>query len=93
MNPEQMKAYKEVRKTLIERLQRWEFSGMCDQLEKLSTFQLVSLLHLTAGHVNYLPTFTIAVRTLEELFGEIVFEKPGEEQPKIEEPRPIERVH
>jgi hypothetical protein len=55
----------------------------------MSVFQLVSLLQLMAGHLNYLPTYTIAVRTLEEIFGEIIWEKPGrEDDPKIEEPKP-----
>jgi hypothetical protein len=53
----------------------------------------MNLLHLMAGHVNYLPTFKIAVRTLQELFEEIICEKTGEEYPKVKEPRPIQRVH
>jgi len=88
MNPEQITAHREVRKTLIERLRRLEFTGtMVNQLDKLSTFQLVSLLHLMVGHLNYVPTYTIAVRTLEDLFGEIIWEKPGEEELKTEEPK------
>lgn len=81
-----LQTYQEVRKTLIERLTRLSFTET--MLEKMSVFQLVSLLHLMAGHLNYLPTFTIAVRTLEEIFGDIIWEKPGGEEPKIEEPRP-----
>ncbi len=67
MNPEQITAHREVRKTLIERLRRLEFTGtMVNQLDKL---------------------YTIAVRTLEDLFGEIIWEKPGEEELKTEEPK------
>jgi hypothetical protein len=90
MNKDQLIAYQEVRKVLIERLRRLEFTGtMLDQLDKLSTFQLVSLLYLMAGHCNYLSTMTISVRTLEELFGDIIWDKPGQEEPpKVEEPKP-----
>ncbi len=86
MNKDRLATYQEVRKTLIERLTRLSFTET--MLEKMSVFQLVSLLHLMAGHLNYLPTYTIAVRTLEEMFGEIIWEKPGGEEPKIEEPKP-----
>jgi hypothetical protein len=85
MDQNRQATYQEVRKTFIERLTRLSFTE--EMLEKMSVFQLVSLLHLMAGHLNYLPTFTIAVRTLEEMFGEIIWEKPGGE-PKIEEPKP-----
>jgi hypothetical protein len=86
MDQDHLRTYEEVRKTLIERLTRLSFTET--MLEKMSVFQLVSLLHLMAGHLNYLPTYTIAVRTLEEMFGEIIWEKPGGEEPKIEEPKP-----
>jgi hypothetical protein len=86
MDKDRQATYQEVRKTLIERLTRLSFTET--MLEKMSVFQLVSLLHLMAGHLNYLPTYTIAMRTLEEMFGEIIWEKPGVEEPKIEEPKP-----
>jgi hypothetical protein len=86
MDQNHLQTYQEVRKTLIERLTRLSFTDT--MLENMSVFQLISLLHLMAGHLNYLPTYTIAVRTLEELFGEIIWEKPGGEEPKVEEPKP-----
>jgi hypothetical protein len=82
MDQHHQQTYQEVRKTLIERLSRLSFTDA--MLEKMSVFQLVSLLHLLSGHLNYLPTYTIAVRTLEELFGEIIWEKPGGEERKVE---------
>jgi hypothetical protein len=87
MNKNHPATYQEVRKTLTDRLTRMSFTD--EMLEKMSVFQLVSLLHLMAGHLNYLPTYTIAVRTLEEIFGDIIWEKPGAEEPKIEEPKPV----
>jgi hypothetical protein len=86
MDQSYLQTYQEVRKTLIDRLTRLSFTDT--MLEKMSVFQLVSLLHLMAGHLNYLPTYTIAVRTLEEVFGEIIWEKPGGEGPKVEKPQP-----
>ncbi len=86
MDKERLATYREVRKTLIERLTRLSFTE--PMLEQMSLFQIVSLLHLMVGHLNYLPTYTIAVRTLEEMFGEIIWEKPGGEEPKTEEPKP-----
>jgi hypothetical protein len=90
MDKDQLTAYLEVRKTLIERLRRLEFTGtMLDQLDKLSTFQLVGLLWLMAAHCGYLPGYVMAVRTLEELFGDIIYDKPGQDEPpKVEEPKP-----
>lgn len=86
MDQSHLQTYKEVRKTFIDRLTRLSFTEL--MLAKMSVLQLVSLLHLMVGHLNYLPTYTVAVRTLEEMFGEIIWEKPGGEEPKIEGPKP-----
>jgi hypothetical protein len=85
MDKDRLATYQEVRKTLIERLTRLSFTEPI--LEKMSVFQLVSLLQLMAGHLNYLPTYTIAVRTLEEIFGEIIWKSQVEKRSKNRSPQ------
>lgn len=75
-----------VREALYERLANFDFTE--EQLKDKSLFQLVTLEILLVGHRNYIGTYTCTVRTLQELFGEIIFEKPGE-LPTVEEPRPM----
>ena len=86
---EQITAYQEVRKTLVERLRRLEIAPAL--LDDLSVFQLVNLLWLMAGHVSYLGVYPNTCWTLEELLGkDALFDKPSEQrQTKFEsEPKP-----
>jgi hypothetical protein len=78
--------YRDIRQQLVERLTR-----MCipqSSVAKMSLYQIIGLLHLMAGHINYLPTFTLAVRTVEELVGDQLWERLDSEPPKVEEPQP-----
>jgi len=56
-----------VRESLYYRLSNFDFSE--DQLRDKSVFQLVNLVYLFAGLLNYLGCFTTTCRTMEELFG------------------------
>jgi hypothetical protein len=79
MTQEQITAYQEVRKTLIERLRRLEIAGSL--LDDMSLFQLMNLLWLMAGHVSYLGVYPNTCWTLEELFGkDALFDKPSEQR-------------
>ncbi len=71
MTEDQTKAYKEVRSTLIERLKRSQIAPA--MLEDMSVFQLVNLVFLMAGFLNYVGTFTCTAWTLEELLGKDAF--------------------
>ena len=55
---EQITAYQEVRKTLVERLRRLEIAPAL--VDDMSVFQLMNLLWLMAGHVSYLGSQTTA---------------------------------
>jgi hypothetical protein len=79
MTQEQITAYQEVRKTLVERLRRLEIApGL---LEDLSVFQLVNLIFLMAGFLNYTGTFTYSAWTLAEILGKDgFFDKPSEQR-------------
>lgn len=91
---EQTEMYRQIRKQLIERLGNTMTTISPESVEKMSLYQIVGLLHLFFGQLNYLPTFTLAVRTLVELLGEDqVFERLDSEPPKIEEPKPAAVVH
>ena len=79
MTQEQLTAYQEVRKTLVERLRRLEIAPAL--LDDMSVFQLVNLLWLMAGHVSYLGVYPNTCWTLEELFGkDALFNKPSEQR-------------
>jgi len=83
-----------VRQTLYDRLLRFDFTP--EQLEDKSLFQLVNLVYLFAGHLNYLGCFTTTCRTMDEIFGEQAFyyrEEKAENLVTKSEPRPKETVH
>ena len=91
MSKEQITAYQEVRKTLVERLRRLEIAPAL--LDDMSVFQLMNLLWLMAGHVSYLGVYPNTCWKLEELLGkDALFDKPSEQRAqsaKIEsEPKP-----
>jgi hypothetical protein len=76
---DQLTAYQEVRKTLVERLKRLQVAPVL--LEDMSVFQLVNLVFLMAGFLNYTGTFTCTAWTLEELLGkDAFFDKPSEQR-------------
>jgi len=79
MNQEQITACREIRKTLVERLRRLEIAPAL--LEDMSVFQLVNLIFLMAGFLNYTGTFTCTAWTLEEILGKnAFFDKPSEQR-------------
>jgi hypothetical protein len=68
-------ALAEVRKELTARLIRtWSFTE--DDLAPRSGYQLVTLIHLLAGHRNYVGQHTVTCYTLERIFGDAIFEEP-----------------
>jgi hypothetical protein len=68
-------ALAEVRKELTARLIRtWSFTE--DDLAPRSGYQLVTLIHLLAGHRNYVGQHTMTCYTLERIFGDAIFEEP-----------------
>jgi hypothetical protein len=87
MDKEHLNTHQEIRKILIERLVRLSFTEA--MLEKMSLCQLAALLQLMAGHYGNLPGYVITVRTLEELFGEAIWEKPEKELEAEEPPVPV----
>jgi len=95
MNKDQLIAYEEVRKTLVERLRRLEIAPAL--LEDMSVFQLVNLIFLMAGFLNYTGTFTCTAWTLEEILGkDLFFDKPSEQRAhsaKIESGQKSEPIH
>jgi hypothetical protein len=84
-----------VRQTLYDRLLRFNLTP--EQLEDKSLFQLVNLVYLFAGHLNYLGCFTTTCRTMEEILGEQGFysriEKPEHIVREENEPKPKQVVH
>ena len=68
-------AFTEVRKELTARLIRtWSFTE--NDLAPRSVYQLVTLIHLLAGHRNYLGQHTVTAYTLERIFGDAIYEEP-----------------
>jgi hypothetical protein len=90
-NPEQTIASREIRKAMVERLQRMEIAPAL--LEDMSLFQLLNLIFLMAGFRNYTGTFTCTSWTLEEAFGKTAFyDKPSEQRAQSEsetKPEPV----
>jgi hypothetical protein len=79
MNKDQLTAYQEVRKTLVERLRRLEIAPAL--LEDMSVFQLANLLWLMVGHLNYVGVYANSVWSLEEAIGkDALFDKPSEQR-------------
>ena len=75
-------AFAEVRKELMTRLIRtWSFTDR--DLAPRSVYQLVTLLHLLAGHRNFVGQHTVTCYTLECIFGDAIYEGPLIE-PKLE---------
>jgi hypothetical protein len=83
-----------VRQALYERLSRFDFTP--EQLADKSLYQIISILFLMAGHLNYLPCWTTAIRTLEETLGEQALYGRIQKDENIvteTEPRPKMTVH
>ena len=84
-----------VRESLYYRLSNFDFTK--EQLEDKSLFQLINLVYLFAGHLNYLGCFTTTCRTMEEILGEQGFynrvEKPENIVREDHEPKPKQVVH
>ena len=94
MGNQKEQMYAVIRERLTERLSRQ--IGESDRFRNMSLYQLIGMLHLIAGHINYLPCWTVAVRSVEELVGEDrLYRRPDHETnpPAQEEPRPTEVVH
>lgn len=86
MTEDQKAAYKEIRGTLVERLKRLQIAPAL--LEDASIFQLVGLLHLMVGHLNYIGVYTTTCWTLEQIVGkDAFFDSPSEQaaSAKLEE--------
>jgi hypothetical protein len=81
MTNEQQVAFNEVRKAMIERLKNFEFTE--EMLKELSLFQMLNLLELLLGHRNYIGMFSHTVFSLQDVFGDAVWDKPKAE-PKPE---------
>jgi hypothetical protein len=68
-------AFAEVLKELTTRLIRtWNFTE--HDLAPRSLYHLVTLIHLLAGHRNYVGQHTITCYTLERIFGDAIYEEP-----------------
>ena len=94
MTEDQKLALTSVRNTLIERLKRLQIAPAL--LEDASVFQLVGLLHLMVGHLNYVGVYTTTCWTLEQILGkDFFFDSPSElskatiEESKAEELKPM----
>ena len=71
-----------MREALYERLSNFDFTK--DQLKDKSLFQLVNLEFLVVGHRNYIGHYFNTWETLQQLFGQSIYDKPCED-PKVEE--------
>jgi hypothetical protein len=94
MTEDQKLALTSVRNTLIERLKRLQIAPAL--LEDASVFQLVGLLHLMVGHLNYVGVYSTTCWTLEQILGkDLFFDSPSElskaaiEESKTEELKPM----
>jgi hypothetical protein len=94
MTEDQKLALTSVRNTLIERLKRLQIVPAL--LEDASVFQLVGLLHLMVGHLNYIGVYSTTCWTLEQILGkDLFFDSPSElskatiEESKAEELKPM----
>jgi hypothetical protein len=68
-------AFAEVRKELTTRLIRtWNFTER--DLAPRSVYQLVTLIHLLAGHRNFVGQHTVTRYTLERIFGDAIYDEP-----------------
>jgi hypothetical protein len=52
----------------------WSFTE--HDLAPRSVYQLATLIHLLAGHRNYVGQHTVTCYTLERIFGEAIFDEP-----------------
>jgi hypothetical protein len=90
LTKDQQLALAEVRRVMYARLKHFSFTE--EMLRDKSLFQLVTLTHLLVGHLNYIGTYTCTCRTLEELFGETIYdrvEKPENIVTEANEPKPL----
>ncbi len=91
---EQQIAIREVRSALYERLKNLKFTP--EMLDGLSVFHLVNLVQLMVGHANYCPMFSPTIWTLQQIFGDAVWDAPEKPKPesesKIEAPK-AEVIH
>jgi hypothetical protein len=83
------KLYREVRTNLVDRLVHMELGFTAQMVEKMSLYAILGLLFTLAGSFNYLPTWTLAVRSLEEILGDQIWQRLVQEPPKVEEPKPV----
>jgi len=68
-------AFAEVRKELTTRLIRtWNFTE--HDLAPRSLYHLVTLIHLLAGHRNYVGQHTVTCYALERIFGDAIYDEP-----------------
>ncbi len=79
---EQQIAFREVRSALYERLKNLKFTP--EMLDGLSVFHLVNLVQLMVGHANYCPMFSPTIWTLQQIFGDAVWDKPLKPEAKTE---------
>lgn len=90
LTKEQQLTLAEVRRVMYARLKHFSFTE--EMLQDKSLFQLVTLVFLLVGHLNYIGTFTCSCRTLEELFGDMIYdrvEKPENIVTEANEPKPL----
>ena len=84
-------AFTEVRKELTTRLIRtWNFTE--DDLAPRSVYQLVTLIHLLAGHRNFVGQHTVTCYTLERIFGDAIYDEPLIEpkaEPEAADAKPV----
>jgi hypothetical protein len=86
-------AFAEVRKELTARLIRtWSFTEA--DLAPRSVYQLVTLIHLLAGHRNYVGPHTTTCYVLERLFKDAIYDEPLiEPKPEPESAEPKQAVN
>ena len=90
LTEDKKKAFAEVRRMMLQRLKNFCLTD--EMLDDKSLFQLVVLVFALVGHLNYLGTFTCTCRTLEELFGDTIYdrvEKPETIVTEANEPKPL----
>jgi len=82
LTPEQQLALREIRTSLYDRLKNFKFTK--EMLEGLSLFHLLNLIQLVAGANNYLGMFSPTLWSLQQIFGDAVWDAP-EKQSKSKE--------
>ena len=70
----------EVRKAMYERLKNFCLTE--EMLQNHSPYQMLCLLELLLGHRNYIGMFSHTCWSLEEIFGDVIWEKPKQPEPE-----------